>query len=361
MKCSIVTHRGAQRILVCFSFNRELSEEIKQLSGARWSRTLRGWHLPDTPAFRKRFGLNTGDAAEPAGSVETEIKDPRPVNEKVIPALVQQLHLKRYSASTQRTYCSEMVQLLHYAGSRDINLFTKEEIRTYLEYCTAELKLSEHTLHSRINALKFYYEQVLGQDKMFFDIPRPKKPFQLPRVLNREEVAALINAIENLKHRAMIMLAYGCGLRVSEVTNIKIGDVDGGRRILFIRRGKGKKDRVVSLSAALLVMLREYYKTYRPVTYLFEGADKGTRYSIRSLQAIMQQAKQRARIKRPGNIHLLRHSFATHLLDKGTDVVLIQRLLGHNDIKTTLKYLHVTHRDLHQILSPLEDIRDMLK
>lgn len=343
-----------------FPFDKEKISGIKKLPGVLWSQTLHGWHLPDTPEYRQQFGI----IDEPDTITENEKKivtGDTQVNRHVLPALMQQLHLKGYSNSTQKTYRNEMAQVVRYAGDRMLDEFTAADIRSYLEYCAVELKLSEHTMHSRMNALKFYYEQVLGRDKVFFDIPRPKKPLQLPRVLNREEVAAVINAIGNRKHRAMIMLAYGCGLRVSEVTNIRVGDVDGGRRILFIRRGKGKKDRVVSLSAAMLVMLREYYREYRPAEYLFEGLKRGSRYSVRSLQAIMQQAKQRAGVRRAGNVHLLRHSFATHLLDKGTDVVLIQRLLGHNDIKTTLKYLHVTHRDLQHILSPLEDIRDLIK
>lgn len=344
-------------MLLRFPYDFRQINEIKKLPGALWSRTLKGWHLPDTPELRKQFGVPADHAAEQANDLPVTGE----ANHHVLPALVQQLKLKGYSESTQRTYRKEMVQLLHYLGSRAADELDAEQVRAYLEHCITVQRLSEHTLHSRINALKFYYEQVLGRDKIFFEIPRPKRPLQLPRVLNREEVAAVINAIGNQKHKTMIMLAYACGLRVSEVTNIKIGDVDGGRRLLLIRCGKGKKDRMVSLSPALLVMLREYYKAYRPKGFLFEGAEKGSRYSVRSLQAIMQQAKSRAGIRRAGSIHLLRHSFATHLLDKGTDVVLIQRLLGHNDIKTTMRYLHVTHRDLHQVLSPLEDIRDMLK
>ena len=200
-----------------------------------------------------------------------------------------------------------------------------------------------------MNALKFYYEQVLYKEKMLFDIPRPKKPMQLPKVLSKEEIAAIIRAIKNTKHKTMIMLAYGCGLRVSEITALHVQDVDGHRRLLMIRRGKGKKDRVISLGPALLVMLREYYRQYRPCKYLFEGATAGMPYSIRSLEAIIHAAKQKAGITKNGSMHMLRHSFATHLLDRGTDVVMIQKLLGHNDIKTTLRYLHVTNKDLLNI------------
>lgn len=159
----------------------------------------------------------------------------------------------------------------------------------------------------------------------------------------------------------MIMLGYSCGLRVSEITSLKITDLDEYRRLLFIRKAKGKKDRIVSLSPVMLVMLREYLNSYKPREYVFEGQEPGAQYSIRSLETIIQEAKQRAGIRKAGSMHMLRHSFATHLLDKGTDVVFIQKLLGHNNIKTTLRYLHVTNKDILTILSPIEDIRDLLE
>ena len=170
----------------------------------------------------------------------------------------------------------------------------------------------------------------------------------------------LIKAIENVKHKTMIMLGYACGLRVSEITGLELKDVDEDRMLLLIRKAKGKKDRVVSLSPVMLIMIREYTSKYKPEKYLFEGQYKKTPYSVRSLEAIIKAAKTKAGISKTGSMHMLRHSFATHLLDKGTDVVFIQKLLGHNDIKTTLRYLHVTNKDMLNILSPLEDIKDFL-
>jgi site-specific recombinase XerD len=211
-----------------------------------------------------------------------------------------------------------------------------------------------------MNALKFYYEQVLKREKFFWDIPRPKKGNQLPKVLSKEEMIRLIKAIENVKHKTMIMLGYACGLRVSEITGLEIKDMDEDRRLLFIRRAKGKKDRIVSLSPAMLIMLRAYISKYKPGKYLFEGQYKESSYSVRSLESIIKAAKHKAGISKTGSMHMLRHSFATHLLDKGTDVVFIQKLLGHNDIRTTLRYLHVTNKDMLNILSPLEDIKDFL-
>lgn len=238
--------------------------------------------------------------------------------------------------------------------------FSVQRLKDYLQYCSEKLGLTENTLHSRINALKFYYEQVLKKDKLFWEIPRPKKSIQLPKVLSKEEMIRLIRAIDNVKHKTMIMLGYACGLRVSEITRLSIADVDEDRRLLLIRRGKGKKDRVVSLSPVMIVMIREYIKEYTPEKYLFEGQRKNSPYSIRSLESIIKTAKQKAGINKSGSMHMLRHSFATHLIEKGTDVVFIQKLLGHNNIKTTLRYLHVSNKDMLNILSPLEDIKDFL-
>lgn len=282
------------------------------------------------------------------------------INAHIIPALHQTLILKSYSQSTIKTYLNEVGVFLRTIRGYPADTFSTQRIKDYLQYCTEKLKLTENTLHSRMNALKFYYEQVLKREKFFWDVPRPKKAIQLPKVLSKEEMIRLLKAIENLKHKTMIMLGYACGLRVSEITGLEIRDIDEDRRLLLIRKAKGKKDRVVSLSPVMLVILREYKLSYKPEKYLFEGQIKGTTYSTRSLESIIKAAKNKAGITKTGSMHMLRHSFATHLLDKGTDVVFIQKLLGHNDLKTTLRYLHVTNKDMLNILSPLEDIKDFL-
>jgi site-specific recombinase XerD len=282
------------------------------------------------------------------------------VNAHILPAMQQALILKSYSPSTIKTYLNEVGVFLRTIQQHSADSFNTQRLKDYLQYCADKLGLTENTLHSRMNGLKFYYEQVLKREKLFWDIPRPKKAIQLPKVLSKEEMIRLLKAIENVKHKTMIMLGYACGLRVSEITGLKVKDLDEDRRILLICRAKGKKDRIVSLSPVMLVMLREYLLKYKPETYLFEGQHIGTAYSSRSLQTIIETAKNKAGISKTGSMHMLRHSFATHLLEKGTDVVFIQKILGHNDLKTTLRYLHVTNKDLVNILSPLEDIKDFL-
>ena len=206
--------------------------------------------------------------------------------------------------------------------------------------------------------MKFYYEQVLRKERMFFDIPRPKKRLILPKLLNEEEIRRLFNALTNKKHKAMLFTTYSAGLRVSEIANLKLTDIDSKRMQIFVERAKGKKDRYVNLSPVLLDILRNYHKEYspKPKEYLFESEQTFTAYPTRTIQQIFTNAKQKAGIKKDVGIHSLRHSFATHLLDKGTDIRYIKDLLGHFNIKTTERYLHVSKEQLVNIVSPFDDL-----
>jgi integrase/recombinase XerD len=270
----------------------------------------------------------------------------------------EKLRLKAYSQSTIRIYLNEMSQLLAMLGDIPAENLRPEHLKRYLIFCFEKLGLKENTLHSRINAMKFYYEQVLGREKFFWDIPRPKKQIILPKVLNETEIGRLFRGIRNLKHKAVVFTAYSAGLRVSEVVSLKISDVDSQRMTLFIERAKGKKDRVVNLSPLLLDILRVYIKKCnpRPLKYLFEGERPGEPYSIRSAQQVFLTAKRRAGIDKNVSFHALRHSFATHLLEKGVDIKYIKDILGHFDIRTTERYTHVSRNALVNIVSPLDDL-----
>lgn len=390
-------HRSQESIGIYFEKDPSLNAIICKQAQARWSNTKKLWYVPLSKENYNKLCFALKDVVEIEHSALSSyltdkkknsqprshsISDPEkvkpnllvfkkapaiyntrtihPVNAQVIPAMKQHLKLKGYSLSTIKTYLNEAGIFLRTIKNHPADSFNTQRIKDYLQYCAEKLGLTENTLHSRMNALKFYYEQVLKKEKFFWDIPRPKKANQLPKVLSKEEMIRLIKAIKNLKHKTMITLGYACGLRVSEITGLEIKDVDEDRRLLLIRKAKGKKDRMVSLSPVMVVMLREYKAKYNPQKYLFEGQYKGTAYSIRSLEAIIKTAKNKAGISKTGSMHMLRHSFATHLIDKGTDVVFIQKLLGHNDIKTTLRYLHVSNKDMLNILSPLEDIKDFL-
>lgn len=273
---------------------------------------------------------------------------------------LQVLILKRYSHTTQKTYKSCMIQFLSYFSPRTPDQISKQEIENYLQQRIKEEQLSETLQNQLINAIKFYYEKVLGKPRELYDFHRPKRGRYLPNVLSPEEVERLLSCVANLKQRCILMTVYAAGLRVSEVVNLTITDIDSKRMVLTVHSGKGKKDRVTLLSRQLLEKLREYYRRYRPSHWLFEGVD-GERYSTRSVQAIMQQAVQKARIRKRVTVHTLRHSFATHLLEAGVDIRYIQELLGHNSLKTTERYTHITEQARTAITSPLDNLNIQAK
>lgn len=286
------------------------------------------------------------------------MREVRSVNAHVLPKMREQLVLKAYSSSTIRTYVNEMSQLLLLLGEKPADALTPAQLKRYLVYCLEKLKLSENTLHSRINALKFYYEKVLGRDKFFWEIPRPKKRLLLPKVLSEEELSALFKALGNKKHKAMLFTIYSAGLRVSELAALKIRDIDSSRMQILVEQAKGKKDRYVNLSPVLLDILRGYIKDCKPKPrkYLFESSQTGQAFPTRTIQRIFQLARQGAGIHKSVGVHSLRHSFATHLLEKGVDIRYIKDLLGHFNIKTTERYLHVRKEQLVNIVSPLDDL-----
>ena len=215
--------------------------------------------------------------------------------------------------------------------------------------------MNERKMNGKINAVKFYFEKVKQQPQMFFNIPRPKKPLTLPKMLSKTEVLRLFKVIDNTKHLLIIKLCYGMGLRVSEIVKLKITHIDSQRMQVLIKGAKGKKDRYVNLPESVLELLRGYYKEYRPKEWLFEGQYGGS-YSARSVQAIFKRAMIKANINKSIGVHGLRHSYATHLLESGADLRFIQQLLGHYSIKTTQIYTHVSNSALANLKSPLDTL-----
>ena len=279
-----------------------------------------------------------------------------PVNQRSLQRMYELLLLKGYSPNTIKTYCAEFSQLLYMMKNVSVDTLTPERLRAYFLYCVTKLKLSENIIHSRLNAVKFYFEQVLGREKVFFEeIPRPKKKSSLPKVISKTDLAKMFARIDNPKHALMLKLCYGMGLRVSEIVHLKINNIDSRRMLVHIEAAKGKKDRYVTLPVSVLDDLRSYYRSYRPKSYLFEG-QYGGQYAIRSVQAVFKNAMRKAKINKSVGIHGLRHSYATHLLECGTDMFFIQKLLGHKDIKTTEIYTKVSNRQLGSIKSPLDDL-----
>jgi len=278
-----------------------------------------------------------------------------PINHNAIVKMVEQLKLKGYSENTIKTYQNEFAQFLMALKNNPVDSCDSQKVRRYMLYCYEQLRLKENTLHSRLNALKFYFEQVLHREKFFVNIPRPKKHFILPKTIHQSDIKKMFDATTNLKHNTMLKLCYGMGLRLSEIINLKIEDIDSKNMQVFIEKSKGKKDRYVNLPESVLEQLRAYYKMYRPKKYLFEGQDGG-QYSKRSLQNVFKSALHKAGVNKNVGIHSLRHSYATHLLEQGTDIRFIQELLGHKDLKTTLIYTDVTNNNIRKIRSPLDNL-----
>ena len=349
---SIGEHHGKNVIFAQFPYSLELKNDLREkFPTAKWSQSKKSWYLPDVHATRNEIGMKP--KTEVGKAVVSQI---HPVNQDALKKMHDLLLLKSYSPNTIRTYCVEFSQLLYLLKDTPVDTLTPVRLRSYLLYCATKLKLSENLIHSRMNAIKFYFEQVLRRDKFFFEeIPRPKKKSILPKVLSKNDISKIFSKVDNPKHVLILKLCYGMGLRVSETVNLKVTDIDSRRMVVHIENAKGKKDRYVTLPSSILDDLRNYYRIYRPKTYLFEG-QYGGQYSIRSVQAVFKNAMQKAKINKSVGIHGLRHSYATNLLECGTDMYFIQKLLGHRDIKTTEVYAKVSNRQLGNIKSPLDDM-----
>jgi site-specific recombinase XerD len=267
------------------------------------------------------------------------------------------MELKGYSPKTIKSYIAHVSNFAKYYN-KSPELLREKEIREYLHYCIMEKKLSEGTVNYINAGLKFFYTKTLNRywniDKIF----RIKEPRRLPAVLSPEEVKSIFDVTENIKHKAILMTVYSAGLRVSEVCNLKITDIDSKNMQILIREGKGKKDRYSLLSNANLEILREYWRRYHPKEYLFSGKGRTDAITPRSVQKMLEKSIKKTAITKKATVHTLRHSFATHLLDAGTDICYIQRLLGHTRITTTTIYLHLRRMDLLNIKSPLDILLD---
>lgn len=266
----------------------------------------------------------------------------------------QKLEIKRYSMSTARTYIGLFEKFANHFKDYDPIELNENDIREYLGLLIRD-KRSNTYVNQMINAIKFYYEVVLAMPNRFYAIERPRKEEKLPVVLSKNEVSRLLSNIQNIKHKCMVGVLYSAGLRLGELLSLKISDVDSERMLISVRGAKGKKDRYTILSRSLLNDLRKYYKEYRPKDFLFEGLH-GHQYSDTSVRKIINRAVQFSRIKKKVSPHTLRHSFATHLLEDGTDLRYIQTLLGHKSSKTTEIYTHVATNIVKDIKSPLDTL-----
>ncbi len=380
IKPESIDYKGEKRIKLEFEINTALADAVKQIPGRLWSRTLKAWHIAREKKLVEQLLIVLDSMEKNSARISTAIKLPAlpvpapqqiislshspdipmiPLNDSPIPAWMEDFErhitIRAYANSTRKSYRNNLLAFNKYFKGIDVKQLQKVEIEKYLEYLCNERKYSSAALGVTVNAIKFLYEKVLSFPREFYQFPRAKKEFKLPNFFHQQEITNMFNSITNIKHKVILYVGYSAGLRVGEIVNLKISDIYSGSMQLRIENGKGKKDRMVMLSEKVLALLRVYYTKYKPVFWLFEGP-KGESYSVRSVQEILKKAKSLAGIKHKGSVHALRHSFATHLLEGGTDLRLIQELLGHSSIKTTAIYTHITDTRKANVKSPLDKL-----
>lgn len=355
------THKGRKVVLLKFAYHDYIISKLKSEGKARWSAGKKCWYY-----FEEDFNLQAFTKMLPEGT-KTDLKNfeaPK-TSEKnhedssilgYIKQFINWMEHKRYSESTIKTYSEVLKVFLQHFSGRDLKTINNDDVVKYVHQNIVKKGLSFSYQNQLVNALKLFFREVVKSEIVIDKLQRPRREHKLPNVLSKEEIKAIIEAPTNTKHRTMLSLIYACGLRRSEILNIKPRDIDSKRHLLIIRNAKGRKDRVVPISDKLINMLREYYKMYKPKTWLFEGQKAGEKYSEESLAQVLKKALYLCKISKPVTLHWLRHSYATHLLESGTDLRYIQELLGHKSSRTTEIYTHVTQRSLQQIRSPFDDL-----
>jgi len=348
------SHKGKKRLRLSFHYDVDLIDKVRVIPDCQWSETMHCWHVPDDEVSRKMlsvFNLENEDILYKKGII--------PKKERVISNKIQRfinfLEYKRYSGRTIAVYSSAIKLFFDYYTDKDPGLITREDIINFNTDYILRQGFSQSYQNQIISSIKLFLRCTGSAHIDIEKIERPKKPKYIPTVLSVNEIERLLNSVHNSKHKAILSMIYSAGLRVGEAINIKLYDIDSDRGVIHIRAAKGNKDRVVNLSPVLLMLLREYARKYKPHEYLFNGPGGG-QYSVSSIRSILKRAKEESGIKKSIRVHTLRHSFATHMLEKGVDLRFIQEILGHKDIKTTMIYTHVARRRLSYIASPLDDL-----
>jgi len=441
-----ILHNGKDRIKLDFAYDSSIVVMIRQVSGARWSPTIKAWHIPYTEVaidelkikFPKidsggLFKTLDNDASEDLAEVRIMIFEKKllvylpledediellkaikycrwiykdkcfyvpnyannlnkirrhfgvrlielesdefdneqktllaPIKRQVLDKpeyafpLIEEyrkwLEHKRYSPSTVDSYTGGVMIFLSFIYPRLANEVDQSDMIRFVNEYVIKNAFSFSFQNQVITGMKLFLREIIKSEFDVESFERPRREHKLPNVLSRDEVRRILSGIKNIKHRTILSLIYACGLRRSEILNIKIKDIDSKRHSLLIRQSKGKKDRMVPISDVIIEMLRDYYKLYSPKVWLFEGKNVGDKYSESGMEKTMKKAVLDAGIEKPVTLHWLRHSYATHLLESGTDLRYIQELLGHNSSRTTEIYTHVTEKSLQRIRSPFDDL-----
>ncbi|MCL4483425.1 MAG: site-specific integrase [Bacteroidetes bacterium] len=373
-----ILYRSEPVVQLIFEYNSDLIRELKAHTAARWSTTMECWYIPcqefHPEKFKQIFGKDyyLHATSQNATLILGEVKKrregtgrkyntvlftrPDPEREKKIELFRAWMISKRYSSSTVKVYCESLQLFFRFFKEKRIEAIENADLVDFNNRYILANGYSGTLQNQVVNALKLFYSRMEGVQLQVDQLERPRRSHPLPNVLSKEEVAAILQAPTNIKHRAMLSLIYACGLRRSELLNLKLQDVDSKRGLLIIRQAKGNKDRIAPISHKVIEMLRDYYKCYKPRKWLFEGQNTNEQYSEASLAKVLKMSCKKALITKPVTLHWLRHSYATHLLESGTDLRYIQELLGHKSSKTTEIYTHVSTKSLQNIKSPFDDL-----
>lgn len=379
-----VTHDGVTRITIRFPFDPELIKITKGLSDALWSKRMNCWHVPDKPdiislllsAFKGKayvdysaIKVNPGGKNEPKQDSDRSKRDKITglSNDNTFPSLSDKgkadvekyrrwMEANRYPESTVQTYTSMIVKFLRFVSPIEAEDCTPDDLTRMIEEIILPRRLSHSFQNQMISSVKKFYSSVYRKVIDPGSFTRPRPIHRLPNVLSKDEVKLILNALTNEKHRVMLSLIYACGLRRSELLQLVPSDIERSRNLLRIRQSKGYRDRIVPLSDRTIEMVSVYMQRFKPERFIFEGQVKGEPYSATSLEKVLKSACEKAGIGKPVTLHWLRHSYATHLLESGTDLRYIQELLGHKSSKTTEIYTHVTTKSIQKIRSPFDDL-----
>jgi integrase/recombinase XerD len=358
-----VVHKRQIRICLRFKYNSAIIRQIKQIEGYRWSSTKKCWHFPDEPGMVQKIKEHLKGYAEITDHTATVninqkglLKQRFFTNEsqQILIGFEKYLRGRRYSESTVNTYKTFIADFLFFTGKKPFATITHHDVERYAEEVLFPYGYSISSHRQFISAIKQLIAFRPDTQIENVALVSPRKSVMLPIVLSKEEVLKLLIHTRNLKHRAALTMIYSSGLRISELLNLRLADIDTERRQIFIKSGKGRKDRVVIFAESFLPMFRDYIATYQPQRYFVEGKP-GHKYSAESIRAIIKRSAHKAGITKRVTPHTLRHSFATHLLENGVDIRYIQELLGHSSPKTTMIYTHVSRKDILSIQSPLDE------
>ena len=369
-----ILYKDEPKVGLYFEKNEEIISILKKyFPQIKWSNSIKAWILPlqhniKSQIFQALKGKiwidysSLNDNYEKAQHKKSQAKPLQKLsalNDQHKEALLKfknYLCANRYSENTISTYSDALAIFLRFYAHKNISEISNLDVETFNNEYILKNKYSASFQNQVVNTLKLFFK-VIGEKMIVPDlILRPRREHRLPNVLSKVEVKAILNAPTNIKHRMMLSLIYACGLRRSELLNLTLKDIHSDRNLIFIRQSKGKKDRVVPIGNSLIEQLRAYYIQYKPKTWLFEGQNNGEKYSARSLELVLKKSVIIAKTNKPVTLHWLRHSYATHLLECGTDLRFIQELLGHNSSRTTEIYTHVSTKTIQQIRSPFDDL-----